>query len=631
MWFRGYVKTKGKKSIERFKNVDKLKTYEDVKDLSEYAGILAANTVLIDVDNEEQSELLLNILEAENIICQVRKTTRGMHFFFLNNGASCFKQCHTGIKLSCGITADIKVGVTNSYSVLKYDGKEREIIYDKFEDENYAEVPYWLNVVNTNLDLINLDDGDGRNSSLFGYILNLQTAGLNKEQIKDTFRIINKHIFKKPLSDSELEIITRDEAFKDAIVPSFYDGKQFLHNILGDFLISDLNIKRIFNRIHTYKNNCYAEGSAVIEKRMLELIPTLKKAQRTEVLEYINSWISENVPMVDAQYIAFKNGILDIDTMELLPFDPKYTITNYINYNYNPNAYSELVDNTLNKLSCDDIQIRSLLEEMTGYCFYRRNELRKAFILTGDKSNGKSTFIAMLQQMLGEDNYTSLDLKELGDKNKPAELFGKLANLGDDINDEFISDTSIFKKFVTGDSVMVEKKYEHPFKMKSYAKFIFSANNLPRTRDKTGAVLDRLIIIPFNATFSKEDPDYRPYIKYELQADECIEYLIKLGVDALKRVLETKAFTTSEKVDQQLKEYDELNNPIISFYSEWTVEKTQREPIDIIYGAYKEFCLVNNFTAISRIEFSRQTKKHYDFTVVRKQINGKSVKFFAKK
>lgn len=631
MWFRGYVKTKGKKSIERFKNVDKLKTYEDVKDLSEYAGILASETVLIDVDNEEQSKLLLDIIEDENVVCQVRKTTRGMHFFFLNNGASCFKQCHTRIKLACGIEADVKVGVTNSYSVLKYDGKEREIIYDKFEDEHYAEVPYWLNVVNTNLDLINLDDGDGRNSSLFGYILNLQTAGLNKEQIKDTLRIINKHIFKKQLSEKELETITRDEAFKDAIIPSFYDGKQFLFDVFAKYLTDNLPIKKINGLLHVYDDGYYQDGMERIEREMIKLIPTLNRAKRTEVYEYIKLLcVDDNTP-APANYIAFNNGIYDLETDELLPFSQDIYITNKIPYNYNPNAYCELLNNTLDKLACGDASIRTSLEEMAGYTMYRRNELRKAFILTGDKSNGKSTYLAVIQKMLGEDNISALDMKELAERFKPAELYRKLANIGDDIADDFIPDTAIFKKLVSGDRITAERKGQDPFTFNNYSKLIFSANNLPRVKDKTGAVLNRLIIIPFNATFSKNDPDYKPFIKYELQKEDSIEYLIKLGIDALKKVLDKKEFTAGDKVTEQLKQYDELNNPIITFYEEWTIEKSQREPIDVIYSAYKEFCLVNNFNPISRIEFSRQTKKHYDFVVVRKQINGKSVKFFAKK
>ena len=68
-------------------------------------------------------------------------------------------------------------------------------------------------------------------------------------------------------------------------------------------------------------------------------------------------------------------------------------------------------------------------------CLYRDNTIGggKAVILVGEKSNGKSTFLHVVKNMLGDKNIASLDLKELGDRFKTAELFGKLANIGDDI------------------------------------------------------------------------------------------------------------------------------------------------------------------------------------------------------
>ena len=64
-------------------------------------------------------------------------------------------------------------------------------------------------------------------------------------------------------------------------------------------------------------------------------------------------------------------------------------------------------------------------------------------MLTGEKRNGKSTFLSLIENLLGRDNCTSLDLKELGDRFKTAELFGKLANIGDDIGDEFIPNPAV--------------------------------------------------------------------------------------------------------------------------------------------------------------------------------------------
>ena len=58
--------------------------------------------------------------------------------------------------------------------------------------------------------------------------------------------------------------------------------------------------------------------------------------------------------------IAFRNGVLNIMTDELLPFGPGYIVTNKIPWDYNPNAYDELMDSTLNKISCNDHEIRGI-------------------------------------------------------------------------------------------------------------------------------------------------------------------------------------------------------------------------------------------------------------------------------
>ena len=120
--YKGYVQTKDKKSIDKFKKGSKLKTFEQVKDLPEYAGVLSDDTILIDIDDGDQAEILMDIIEDLQIDCKVIQTTRGKHFLFWNNGVD---QCFTHTKLACGLTADIKVGVKNSYEVLKVDGQER--------------------------------------------------------------------------------------------------------------------------------------------------------------------------------------------------------------------------------------------------------------------------------------------------------------------------------------------------------------------------------------------------------------------------------------------------------------------------------------------------------------------------
>ena len=626
MFFRGFVETKNKKCIEKFKGRTDFKTFEQVQSLPEYAGILAAETILIDVDDFEASEILFKVVKEYALTCRVYRTSRGKHFLFKNSGVPTNK---TGCKLAIGLTADIKIGTRNSYEVLKYDNQNREILYDTAENEEAQQLPRWLFPVKSKMEFLNMETGDGRNQGLFNYILTLQSNDFSVEEARETIRIINKFVMKVPLSDDEIETVLRDDAFKK---PVFFMGSTFLFDKFATFLKNNNHIIKINNQLHIYKNGIYISGLAEIEAEMIQHIPGLNRAKRTEVLAYLDILIRENSKAEDANLIAFENGLYNIVDDSFVEFTPEHIITNKIRWKYNPEAYSELADKTLNKIACNDPQIRALLEEAIGYCFYRRNELGKAFILTGDKSNGKSTFLSMVQYLLGDENISSLDLKELGDRFKTAEMFGKLANIGDDIGDEFIANPAIFKKLVTGERVSAERKGQNPFEFNNYSKLLFSANNIPRIKDKTGAVQRRLTIIPFDARFSADDPDFNPYIKHLLKTDEVMEYLINLGIAGLKRVLLNRKFTGSTKVQKAMDEYEENNNPIIGFFRECEDEEFQieNEPTNVVYKRYQEYCLANSLQPMSNIEFSKQVNRILNMRVENKWLNGKKHRIFIK-
>lgn len=614
--FKGYIEIKNKRPLESFKNSKNLKSLDEIK--GDYAGVLAKDTILIDIDDKESSDILYQIVKDKNIKCLIIETTRGKHFYFKNKE---IKKCYTNTNLAIGLKSDIKSGFTNCYGVLKHEGKLRKVL------ENPKEIDYlpkWLCPVSTKLEFLDLEAGDGRNEALFGYILPLQTAGFNKEEAREVIRLINSYILKEPLNEDELETILRDDAFSKEI---FFKGKAFLFDDFAKFIIANDYVIKINNQLHVYHNGVYRNNTEYIERKMIEHIPRLTKTRRNEVINYINL-LAESKESKDENLIAFKNGIYDISSNNLLEFNPDYIITNSINWNYNGDSYSELVDKTLNKLACNDPEIRALLEEMVGYCFFRRNELRKAFVLIGSTQNGKSTYLNLIAYILGEDNVSSLDLRELDQRFKTAELFGKLANIGDDIEDSYIPNTAIFKKLVSGDRINVERKGQDPFDFNNYSKLIFSANNIPRigSGKDSGAIMNRLIIIPFDAKFSKDDPDFDPFIKYKLRKVESIEYLIKLGVEGLKRIL-TEGFTESNKVNNKIREYELNNNPIIGFLEETKVENKSTKDI---YKEYKEFCLSNGYTPVSHNNLSQFIKQNLNLEIANKRIGGKVFKTFVK-
>lgn len=623
--YKGYVETKDKKCIEKFKGRTDFKTYEQVESLPEFAGILAENTILVDLDDGKQAEILMNIVENLQLDCKVIDTTRGKHFLFHNTK---IKSCSTHSTLAVGLTADIKVGFKSSYEVLKVNGEERFIEWDAEEGHDYQEIPKWLFPVKTKADFLTMDAGDGRNQALFNYILTLQSSGFTVEECRECITLLNRYVLKEPLSDSELEVILRDDAFKK---PIFFDGNTLLHEKFAEYLKNAKHIVKINNQLHIFKDGIYVPGYRAIEGEMIQLIPHLRDAQRKEVLKYLEL-IAEPAKAADANFIAFKNGVYDVAHETMVPPSPDLILTNRIEHNFNPAAYSELMDSTLNKLACQDKDIRALLEECVGYCFYRRNEFGKAFILTGDKSNGKSTFLDVVAAILGEDNISTLDIKELGDRFSTSMMFGKLANIADDIGDDFLQGTqvSVFKKVVTGNRIKAERKGQDPFEFSPYVKILASANEIPRMKDKTGAVLRRLVIIPFNATFSKNDPDYRPFIKYDLMQPEALEYMIALGMEGLKRVISNRAFTVPTLVQEQLDEYEESNNPIIAFLKDVELSELENEPTSDVYRRYNLFCTENSLQAMSAIAFTKQLCRRCGFTLTRKRVDGEIKRVYEK-
>ena len=623
--YKGYVETKDKKCIEKYKGRTDFKTYEQVESLPEFAGILAENTILVDLDDGKQAEILMNIVENLQLDCKVIETTRGKHFLFHKTK---IKSCSTHSTLAVGLTADIKVGFKSSYEVLKVNGEERFIEWDAEEGHDYQEIPKWLFPVKTQSDFLTMDAGDGRNQALFNYILTLQSSGFTVEECRECITLLNRYVLKESLSDSELEVILRDDAFKK---PIFFDGNTLLHEKFAEYLKNAKHIVRINGQLHIYKDGIYVPDYRAIESEMIQLIPHLRDAQRKEVLKYLEL-IAEPAKAADANFIAFKNGVYDVAHETMVPPSPDLILTNRIEHNFNPAAYSELMDSTLNKLSCQDKDIRALLEECVGYCFYRRNELGKAFILTGDKSNGKSTFLDVVAAILGEDNISTLDIKELGDRFSTSMMFGKLANIADDIGDDFLQGTqvSVFKKVVTGNRIKAERKGQDPFEFSPYVKILASANEIPRMKDKTGAVLRRLVIIPFNATFSKDDPDYRPFIKYDLMQPEALEYMIALGMEGLKRVISNRAFTVPTLVQEQLDEYEESNNPIIAFLKDVELSELENEPTSDVYRRYNLFCTENSLQAMSAIAFTKQLCRRCGFTLTRKRVDGEIKRVYEK-
>lgn len=616
--YKGYLKGNGKHAASKFKDGAKLLSYHTARKEESFVGILDDEYIMVDVDDITEAETLLDIIEDKNINCSVLETTNGMHFYFKGYDITANK-----IKWfsNIGILCDYKLGIKNTADPLKIDGKTRKWLRKCTEHDS---LPSWLYPYNKkNPNLTKMGEGDGRNDKLFTYILKLQSQGMAKNDIKETISIINNYILEEPVTQGELNVILRDEAF---MKESFYIKGSFQHEKFGDFLINEHHICKVTNVLHIYKDGVYSDKQEDIEEAMIRHIPALKRMQRQETIAYLQLK-AKHKNFASTKYVVVKNGVFNLETWQLEDFTPEIITRNKIPVAYIPGAYYEVTDKTFNKIAVNDKKIRAILEEILGYILFRRNEFAATFILTGDGSNGKSSYLKIIRKLIGSDNASSLDLNELDQRFKTAELFGKLANIGDDIGKGYIKESSIFKKLSTGETLNVERKGKDPFDFTNYAKLIFSANEMPRINDFSDGLGRRLQIVPFKAKFTPNDDDYDPFITDKLLSDESMQYVLNLALKSLKRLLVEKKFTKSKAVEAELIKYQEENNPIISFVNNEDVE-LERAVVGDVYLQYKVYCAENGFQSVSNINFSKQVTQLFGYKSHVQRVDGKNKRIF---
>jgi putative DNA primase/helicase len=324
--------------------------------------------------------------------------------------------------------------------------------------------------------------------------------------------------------------------------------------------------------------------------------------------------------------INLKNGVLDINTKELEPHDPKYNFLYKLNITYRPDQDCPVIKEFLHEVTAneDDSQC---LQEYIGYTLLSGYPFRVFLVLYGTGSNGKSVFLYLIRTFLGEDNVSVVSLQQLQmDRFAPARLYGKKANVFADIPPLRMKSTDIIKS-LTGytDKISGEKKFEDTFEFVNGAKLIFSANQLPKVEDETEAFWNRVILIDFPHKFEGESKD-NDLIK-KLTTPEELSGLLNFALQGLGRLLKNGRFTYDHDTTyERWQKYTEVENPVHDFLEnciELRVDATVTK--ESLYDAYAVYCRVVKKPPISKNKFGRYLKNYPYVGEERPSIGDKQV------
>lgn len=411
-------------------------------------------------------------------------------------------------------------------------------------------------------------------------------------------------------------------------INKFFSDKNVLyHDKFGDYLISNHHIISLNKRIYIYKDGIYQEDDFLLKSIMTALIPSIKEFQRNEVMNYIKYRAPER-ELANERFIATKNGVIDIKEDRLLEHNPNLVLINKINASYKRGVYDENVIRFFKTIT-EEEDTYLLLEEIIGYTLLRKNIFNKTFLLVGPGGNGKSAYLNLISAFLGLDNISSLSLSELNSKFRTAMLENKLANIGDDISNENIKDTSVLKKLSTGERLVVEQKGQDPFSFRNYSKLIFSANSYPSFNDSSDGLYDRLLIIPFTKRIrgtKLEDP----YLEEKLNTEEARSTVLNIALRGLKRLLQNQSFTIPEKSDSLLREFKINNDPIKVWLEDLSKsgEDIIMKSVDEIFNNFNDWCEVNYYKGLIKKKGLSMKLKDYGYKTKTTRINGEVTRVY---
>ena len=307
---------------------------------------------------------------------------------------------------------------------------------------------------------------------------------------------------------------------------------------------------------------------------------------------------------VDKENICLLNGILNLITRELKPFDSLKIFFNKIPITYDPVAVCPAVDAHFKAVLKKESDA-PVIYELFGYLLWKEYFIEKAFMLSGSGRNGKGKTLGLMKRFIGSENCTNIPIQHLEtDKFAVGELFNKMANLSGDIDKIALKHTGIFKNATGRDLLSASRKFMTNLCFVNYAKFIFCANELPKTYDMTPAFWNRWVLLEFPYTFvSQKEYDclsdktgYKvadPSIIEKLSTDSELSGLLNKALEGIDRLRTKGDFSYSKNTEELKNLWIKKSDSFSAFINDFCEEGDFEVEKGFFKKCYVDFCRMN--------------------------------------
>ena len=300
-------------------------------------------------------------------------------------------------------------------------------------------------------------------------------------------------------------------------------------------------------------------------------------------------------------YINFQNGMLNVETMELLPHSAEYFSMNQIPHEYKVLTKSDLVNfphsQQFLKTAFHSSDIPTIFQYM-GVCLTHTTLYQVFLMLLGEGANGKSIIIDIFNAVIGEQNISNLSMDKLEKRFFSAQLLFKLCNTCADISKVTLVDDAELKKIIGGDIIQAEFKGKDSFSFRPYSKLLFSANRFPYVDDKSNGFKRRLRVVEMD----KKPPKKNVYLKHKIMNE--LDFWVFTAVQGLKEVLNNHDIYESDNSKKVKRNIHKNNDSVYAFITDCLMKEAGHDiPRSEIFREYDKYCIQNERTRVKKKTF----------------------------
>ncbi len=639
--------------------------------LNGWTGLLVPEGYdVIDIDNAAEGERIFQALIAEKYSFHAIKTVRGYQFFFRTTNV--IQGQDAVVLMAGGFVGDYRLAGRGQIVLPSQNTKGREWIHTSKEE--LSPMPVFFNrlkkIANEGRPFpIPLSEG-GRNNALFSHCCRLVEFGFTDDQITTIASFLNKYFFSPPLDQREFnntlmsalskeasgklylanfhnrnqppnnttELTTQEEKPKNFNLTEVGNAERLVHYhtdklkyciefdewLIWNGKVWENDKRKQIERIatKTFRKMYIEAGNVNDEEGRRKMIKWAQSSEKSSVLLNSIDRAKAMLPVLQTELNIdlFKfncaNGVIDLKTGNLLPHNREYLITNYSNVEYDQEATCPTWLAFLENIMKDEKgnvkhDLIEFLQRSIGYTLTGDTREQVLFFLHGSGRNGKSTFINIVKEILGDygkqtnaDTFTA-KTHEGGINNDIARLSdARFVSAVESEEGQRLSE-SLVKQLTGGEPITARFLRKEFFEFVPEFKIFFTTNHKPIVKGNDEGIWRRIKLIPFTVTIPKEevDTDLPAKLKKELPG------ILRWAVEGCLK-WQQGGLGEPEEVKQATQGYKDEMDILGQFISDHCVIRPAAKcSVKDIYETYKSWCKETGEYELSQRKFNRRLEE----------------------